>query len=138
MTEASGHAEPDSAATIAPDGLDGSPNEQTDQRPDERPDLEASDSTSAGPESAPEPVRPLGRRRPRRRTPGLIVAALLVGAGVFLALRGMQQVVARAPATPVPVPTPIATIAPPSILGPATPPPQPTPLPTSSALILFP
>jgi hypothetical protein len=142
MTEASGHAQPDSAATIAPDGLDGSPNEQTDQRPDERPDLEASDSTSAGPESAPEPVRPLGRRRPRRRTPGLIVAALLVGAGVFLALRGMQQVVARAPSTPAPtfVPTPAPTFVPPpapvSSGGLAAPTPQPTP--TSSPLILFP
>jgi hypothetical protein len=138
MTEASSQAETDSAAPPAPDGLDESPNEQTDVRSD----LEASGSTSAGPESGPEPVRPLGRRRPRRRTPGLIVAALLVGAGVFLALRGMQQVVARAPATPapsfVPTPTIAPTQAPASIGGPATPTPQPTPMPTSSPLILLP
>jgi hypothetical protein len=130
MTEPTGQPEAGTAASTKPEELvDG---------PDERANPDARDAIATAPLEATEPVRPRGRRRPRRRTPGLIVAALLVGAGVFLALRGMQQVVARAPATPVPVPTPIATTLPASILRPATPPPQPTPLPTSSALILFP
>jgi hypothetical protein len=130
MTEPTGQPEAGYAASTKPEELvDG---------PEERANPEVGDAISTAPPDELEPVRVLGRRRPRRRTPGLIVAAFLVGAGVFLALRGMQQVVARAPATPVPVPTPIATTAPASILGPATPPPQPTPLPTSSALILFP
>jgi hypothetical protein len=85
-----------------------------------------------------EPASPIVRRSRRRRVPALIGAALLVAAGVFLALRGMQQVVARAPATP----TPFATLAPLPSQGPASPAPSPTPpptpMPTSSPLILLP
>jgi len=88
-------------------------------------------------EGVPVAVRSARRRRRRQRAPGLIVAALLVGAGLFLALRGMQQVVARAPATPVPTPTAIASAAPASIETPTQTPP-PTPMPTSSPLILEP
>jgi hypothetical protein len=88
-------------------------------------------------EDVPVAVRSARRRRRRQRAPGLIVAALLVGAGLFLALRGMQQVVARAPATPVPTPTAIASAAPASIETPTQTLP-PTPMPTSSPLILEP
>ncbi len=103
------------------------------------------DDSTESPEAAPatEPLEdapvaawPTGQRSPRRRAPALIVAALLVGAGLFLALRGMQQVVARAPAAPVPT-----TIPSPAPAAPAeTPMPtlQPTPMPTSSPLILLP
>jgi hypothetical protein len=97
---------------------------------------EALDSEAASLENAPQPVPPLGRRSSPRRLPALIVAAVLVGAGVFIALRGMQQVVARAPATPVPVA--INSPAPTTNQGPPSPTPQPTPMPTSSALILEP
>jgi uncharacterized protein HemX len=97
---------------------------------------EAPDTEAASIEDAPQPVRPLGRRSRPGRGPALIVAAVLVGAGVFLALRGMQQVVARAPATPVPAA--ISTPAPTANQGPPSPTPSPTPMPTSSALILEP
>jgi hypothetical protein len=96
---------------------------------------DAPDSEVAALENAPQFAPPL-RRRTRRRVPALIVAAVLVGAGVFLALRGMQQVVARAPATPVP--PAVSTPAPTANQGPPSPTPQPTPMPTSSALILEP
>jgi hypothetical protein len=81
---------------------------------------------------------PVGLRPRRRRAPALIVAALLVGAGLFLALRGMQQVVARAPATPAPTATAITSAAPASIETPPAPTSQPTPMPTSPPLILEP
>jgi uncharacterized protein HemX len=97
---------------------------------------EAPDSETSSVENAPQRFRRLGRRSRPRRVPALIVAALLVGAGVFLALRGMQQVVARAPATPVPAA--ISTPAPTANQGPPSPTPPPTPMPTSSALILEP
>jgi hypothetical protein len=80
---------------------------------------------------------PVGPGRRQRRAPAVILAALLVGAGLFLALRGMQQVVARAPATPVPTPTATAGAAPAAIETPG-PTPQPTPMPTSPPLILEP
>ena len=79
---------------------------------------------------------PVGPGSRRRRAPALVVAALLVGAGLFLALRGMQQVVARAPATPAP--TVATSAATPSFDAPRAPTSQPTPMPTSSALILEP
>jgi hypothetical protein len=97
---------------------------------------DAPDSEAASAENASQRVPPLRRRSRPRRVPGLIVAALLVGAGVFLALRGMQQVVGRAPATPMPVA--INTPAPTSNQAPPSPTPQPTPMPTSSPLILEP
>lgn len=81
-------------------------------------------------------VAPSIIRRRRSRGPALVVAALLVGAGLFLALRGMQQVVAHVPAAPAPTAT--ASTAPPSIEAIPTPTPPPTPMPTSSALILEP
>jgi hypothetical protein len=81
---------------------------------------------------------PVGRRPRRSRAPALIVAALLVGAGLFLALRGMQQVVARAPATPAPTATSIASAAPASLETAPAPIFQPTPMPTSPPLILEP
>jgi hypothetical protein len=113
-----------------------SPEEGLDASAADRPSEGALDSETSSQENAAQLVPPLGRRSRPRRLPALIVAAVLVGAGVFLALRGMQQVVARAPATPVPItinsPTPTSNQAPPS------PTPQPTPMPTSSPLILEP
>jgi hypothetical protein len=100
------------------------------------PAAEAPDYEIAALENAPQRVPPRGRRSRPRRLPALIVAAVLVGAGVFLALRGMQQLVARAPATPPPAA--ISTPAPTSNQAPPSPTPQPTPMPTSSALILEP
>jgi hypothetical protein len=102
----------------------------------DKPAEEALDSEAASLENAPLRVPRRGRRSRPQRVPALIVAAVLVGAGVFLALRGMQLVVARAPATPVPAA--ISTPAPTSNQGPPSPTPQPTPMPTSSALILEP
>jgi hypothetical protein len=109
------------------------PEETASEAPEASASAQALDSEGL---DAAARVPPSGRRRARRRVPGLIVAALLVGAGVFIALRGMQQVVARAPATPVPAA--ISTPAPTSNQGPPSPTPQPTPMPTSSALILEP
>jgi len=97
---------------------------------------DAPDSEAASLQNVAQRVPPLGRRSRPRRGPALVVAAVLVGAGVFLALRGMQQVVARAPATPVPAA--ISTPAPTANQGPPSPTPSPTPMPTSSALILEP
>ena len=110
--------------------------EATDASAADRPSEEAADYEAATPENAQQRVPPFGRRSRPRRVPALIVAAVLVGAGMFLALRGMQQVVARAPATPVPVA--INSPAPTANQGPPSPTPQPTPMPTSSALILEP
>jgi hypothetical protein len=76
---------------------------------------------------------PVGPGSRRRRAPALVVAALLVGAGLFLALLGMQQVVARAPSTPAP--TTATSVATPSVEAPPTTTSQPTPMPTSSAVI---
>lgn len=46
-------------------------------------------------------------RRRLRTVPGLIVATILVAAGVYLALQGMTAVVSRGPgATPALAPTP--------------------------------
>lgn len=112
-----------------------SPAEGLDASAGDLPAEEALDPEAAL-ENAAQRVPPFGRRSRPRRLPALIVAAVLVGAGMFLALRGMQQVVARAPATPVPAA--ISTPAPTSNEGPPSPTPQPTPMPTSSALILEP
>jgi hypothetical protein len=105
-----------------------------EEEPAELPEVEPG---SLPTEDVPVAVRSARRRRRRQRAPALIVAALLVGAGLFLALRGMQQVVARAPATPVPTPTAIASAAPASTETPTQTPP-PTRMPTSSPLILEP
>jgi hypothetical protein len=110
--------------------------EATDAGAADRLAEEAEDPEAASPENAVQRMKPLGRRSRPRRLPALIVAAVLVGAGVFIALRGMQQVVARAPATPVPVA--INSPAPTTNQGPPSPTPQPTPMPTSSPLILEP
>jgi hypothetical protein len=122
-----GMSEPTEDSRKEPEGVDGLI---------ELSDAEAVDTPMPAPETALAPGPRTRARQHRRRVPGLIVAAVLVGAGVFLALRGMQQVVARAPATPVPAA--ISTPAPTSNEGPPLPTPQPTPMPTSSALILEP
>jgi len=63
------------------------------------------------PESLPEPAPlSLPLRRRLRTVPGLVVATILVGAGVYLALQGMTAVVARGPgATPALAPAPSAS-----------------------------
>jgi len=71
-------------------------------------------------------------RRPRPAA-ALLGAAILVGAGLFLALRGMQQVVAQVPPTPVPGPVVAATPT-----AARTPSPAPTPTLSPSPLILVP
>lgn len=128
MTEPTDQLHADMAAPLVSEEIDGSTVG--------RPAAELVDPESALAENAPEAVRPIRPRPGRLRGPALIVAALLVGAGVFLALRGMQQVVARVPVTPVPTTAPRPA---PATLEPSpSPTPRPTPMPTSSPIILLP
>jgi len=128
MTEPTDQLHADLAAPMESGGIDDSTVG--------RPAAELVDPESALAENAPEAVRPIRPRPRRQRGPALIVAALLVGAGVFLALRGMQQVVARAPV--MPAPTTALSPAPATLEPPPSPTPRPTPMPTSSPIILLP
>jgi len=94
---------------------------------------DASDVPDPALSDLPEPAPPTNPQIRRRRPVALLGAALLVGAGLFLALRGMQQVVAQVPPTPVPPPVVVAT--PTSV---PTPSPAPTPTESPSPLILVP
>jgi hypothetical protein len=128
MTEPTDRLHADLAASMESGGIDDSTVG--------RPAAEFADPESAPTEDAPEAVRPIRPRPRRQRGPALVVAALLVGAGVFLALRGMQQVVARAPVMPAPTTAPSPA---PATLQPSpSPTPRPTPMPTSSPIILLP